>query len=526
MKRAILLGILLYSTIIFGLDFRTALDVACGGDAATAMIGVSPDARNGLDAYDMPYFGFPPAFALYFSTTDSGLALNLTNDVRNALDSIQIWNGTTVMETGSDVVIRWDTTSFPADSGELKIGYFLPGDTVTEWFDMTEIDSIAYPVGNRIQIVLKHEVSTFEDSIPPEILSWSIAPEETIYDSTMVLSVTVIDTGSGVDSGSVSMKLNSIPISLFVNDSTIGDTVIFSYTPFLSYRDVNTVIFSVSDFAGNTVSDSFVFYYSDSTDTSSGYVISGMVMLAGGTTTLSGTKVMISELGLTDTTGTMGQFSMPPVPSDTYTVIFDRVDYIPIDTVIYLVSDTTIMVTLESSGGEGIEVSGQVTLEGETDFSNSIVFLNTFSLGILYDTTDATGNYDFLLPSPGFFTLGAEHDGFITDSTLVVALGDTIVNFELESASIAESEKFDSQISLTIVSNGSDGILFRCANAKNLSIYDILGRQMQILPVSDKGDVYWNLSDNRGSTVPAGFYFVRASGKNGITKNVEIVVVK
>ena len=507
---------------VFGLDFRTTLNVSCGSDAATAVIGVAPDARNGIDAYDLPYFGFPPAFALYFETSDSGLSLNLVTDIRFSGDSIQIWDGTTVMETSSQIVIRWSPSSFPADSGELKIGYHLPGDTVEEWFDMTEVDSIAYNVGNRIQIVLRHEVPTYDDTISPEIISWSISDGDTIHDSVAVLSVIVVDTNSGVDTSSVSMTLNSIPITFFLDDSSYGDTVMFSYSPLLSYRDTNWVVFSISDFAGNMTSDSITFYYADSTDTSSGYVISGMVFLSGGATTLSGTKVMVSELGITETTNTMGQFSLDPLPCDTYTILFDREDYIPVDTVIYLEYDTTIMVTLESSGGEGITVSGLVILEGETDFSGSIVSLNTFGVDTIFDTTDASGNYEFLLPSPGFFTIKAEHTGFRTDSLFVIALNDTIINFSLVSSSIREHISGNDPISLAVLSAGGDGIMFRCENVRKISIFDISGRSIRKFDVpSGKSEAFWNYRDEFNRYVPAGVYFIRAAGSDfSITKKI------
>ncbi len=131
-------------SMCIALDFRMPITASCGGAAATATFGVSPSATNGFDiGTDQIHVPFPPAFSLTFESIDTLVTLALDIDIRSSRDSIQIWNGATDNEAGSIVILQWNPTSFPADSGELKIGFHLPADTVSEWIDMTERDSIS-----------------------------------------------------------------------------------------------------------------------------------------------------------------------------------------------------------------------------------------------------------------------------------------------------------------------------------------------------------------------------------------------
>lgn len=518
-------------TAAVALDFRVDIDVACGSDVAAAAFGVSNDASNGFDfGVDELYIPYPPAFAMYFESMDTLIPTDLIVDIRDSHDSLQIWDATTTLESGPQVILTWNPDDFPADSGELKIGYHLPGDTVTEWSNMAVQESLVYDVGNEVQIVLRHDVSIFEeDTIAPQILSWTIAAEETIYDSTTVLSVTVMDTASGVDTTSMQLTLNSVPLHYLMSMTVSGDSANFTYEPAIGYFADNHVVFSIADFAGNIASDEFTFYYfsedtGDTTPPDSGYIISGMV-IPEGEIFLSGSKVNVIEPMLSDTTDMMGMFSMPAIDSDTYTVVITRDEYFPIDTVIYLVSDTFLVFNLAPCDSGVIVIDGHVTLEGESDHSSTEVSAAMIDMPPVSTTTDETGFFYLEVDGPGFYYVKATHDGFAPESIWVIAFDDTTVDLALEHTAIPYFGKSSDAPHIDVSYLATNALLIECYNVSHIEIIDNMGRTVRNLKVQSSSQLRWNMTDIKGEIVPTGVYFIRAIGINGeaIVKKTVIV---
>jgi len=530
MKKIIFLLLVGCLGACMALDFRMPLRAACGSDFFTAVFGTAPGATEGLDVGldvpELPTF----FFHLYFLRTGTS-AFDFTTDIRSDMETLLVWDGVTANEGGATVLLTWSPDSFPADSGQLLIGYHLPGDTVSAWLDMTEEDSLSFTVGNRVQIVLRRDIDIFEyDTVPPEIVSWSIAPYETIHVDTFPLAVTVRDTESHVDTASVAFSINGIDITWILSTVVIGDEATFTYEPFavLPYGSTTSVAFSVADYAGNIISDAFEFYCfpEDTGDTIADNIVSGMVFLSGGSIFLSGSKVMIPSLGLQCTTNYIGQYELPPVPTDTYTIVADREGYFPIDTTVYVASDMIINFTLESAESTWVRIIGNVTLVGETDHSGSIVSARTLMADAAADTTDASGHYMIEGLMPGFYYVRAEHAGFYADSTIVVAFGDTVLNFMLERAGIDERQNFTQRTAVTVLYSAQNAVVFDCSNIASIEILDIAGRCVSSLPIGKDRRTQWNLNDGHGAVVPSGAYFVRATGIYGDIVATRIIIVR
>ncbi len=507
------------------LEFSMEITAVCGGESAVIAFGVSPSATNGYDiGIDVPA---PPSpmFYAFFRSIDSLFLFDLATDIRSSRDSVQVWDGATANETAPQVTLHWNPDDFPADSGELLIGSHLPGDSVEEWVDMTEEGELTFPVGNVFTIVLRRSISPPADTTPPEILGWSIAYGETISDPSTPLVVGALDGESGIDTTSATMQLNGFDVSFFLACSTAHDTAFFVYSPaFMPYAPENTVIFSVSDLAGNTASDTLVFYTAPSDTSDSLHTISGFIMLSGGSMDLSGSKAIVVELDLVDTTDITGRFEFPPLPADTYTIVATRDGYIPQDTTIYLISDTTLYFVLEPAGTTFVVLDGTVELEGEEDLSGSVVEALSMWGDTLCDTTDAAGFYQLLLPGAGLYYLRASHEGFRSDSAVVLVLADTTVDFYLERIGFVSEPAGESPPTLRLRQLSLVHWLFDIRNAERVCLLDAAGRVVRVFEVGGSGSVIWRGDDASGNAVPAGVYIVVAEGAGGQKAAKKIVL--
>ncbi len=342
------------------------------------------------------------------------------------------------------------------------------------------------------------------------------------------ISVTVRDTGSGIDTNSVEFVINTFDVSWFVSASMFGDSSVFRYTPMLPYSTTNNVFFSVSDMVGNVATDAFTFYFTlpdtgDTTPADSEFVISGFVFPAGGGLDFAGFKVLILELGIFDTTNMAGQFSLPPVPGDTYTIGVSKPGYIPVDTVINLVSDTLLVFTVSSSGGMGITISGSVILEGETNHAGSVVRAVSLGPDSGSAVTNASGFYTISLSTPGIYYMTATHTGFETDSALVVAFWDTTINFNLRRVGIAETHTDENPVGFQTRFMDNNKLVFRCEDMQSFELYDFMGRMVVSENTGGSSDFIIDLTDRR---IVSGTYFVRIKNANGSMFSGKIIIVR
>ena len=505
--------ILIFIATAFCFDFEMTIDAVCGPDDSLCIIGVHPDASNGIDGMDEISLdmGMDPPFVVHFLHDTAGLTLKLVKDIRSSLDSLHIFNGEASRAVGADVVLTWNPADVPADSCEMEIAAFGWDTEDTIWFDMTEVDSIIFPNSYNFRIVLHHDISAIEeDSLPPEILGYSIAEGETLADPMIPLIVTVTDDVSGVDTGTLEFILNGLDRALLVNDSITGDTAIFTYTPFLGYPENDTLIFSISDLNGNTTTDTLHFFYADTTDTIPPDTLNSITcwVTLGMSMDLAGSMVEIIELARSEITNEMGQCTFDSLESGTYTFKASREAYIPQDTLVDIDSSIILFFNLEPYETTGIEISGVVILEGVTgDLSGSIVTATMIGSDPVYDTTDVSGNYSIEIPMFGMYSIVAAHDGFFTDSVFAMFFNDTIINFSLlRDDKVTEPNAEKSQLQLYAVSSGNKIVLY-CRNAWGIEVFDIMGKVIQKFPGGLEQIIPIDEID-----LPSGVYYIRAIG--------------
>ncbi|RKZ33031.1 hypothetical protein DRQ33_04875 [bacterium] len=526
MLRRMILSVLVLITAAFGMEFELDILASCGSEDTTSGIGVMMDASNGYDTYDFPSMGFPPAFTLQFENP-GGTPAYLVRDIRSAIDSVQIWDGMFINATTAEITLTWTPPVEIADSAELMITHYTPGDSDTTWFDMLVEDSISLFFGEWIQIVFRHTIEPIVDTIPPVILEYSIAEGETITDPTMPLSITVMDTATGINPSSIVFNLNEMDVSFLVTDSTIGDTTIFTYTPIIPYVLENILLFSVSDYQENTVRDTHYFYYAlpDTGDTTSDslHTITCMVMLADFSTDLSGSMVEILELGIYDTTDMSGRCVFDSLEEDTYTFKATRPGYMSQDTTVYVDSNFTLIFLLEPYDSGAFIVSGTITLEGVSgDLSNSIVTAIGMDSIPIIDTTDMTGYYELEIPLFGMYLITAEHEDFIPDTAIGMFYTDTTVNFHLmPEDKIAEKKNDEKRLYLSAHSDmWGNYVSITAINAIYVGIYDISGKLVHSFQCTD--NIHYNISQEQ---LGSGIYYVRAFGIDDV-RTVKIAIIK
>ena len=245
--------------------------------------------------------------------------------------------------------------------------------------------------------------------------------------------------------------IDTLDIIWFCTKSPIAGGVRVTYDPFLPFTsgDTVTAIAQVQDYATppHVVTDTikFVVGGGGTTPTDSTYRITAQVNLNPPPMPpmLSGSKVEIVELAISDTTNLTGFVTFDSIPEGNYTVVASRTGYFSDGFVINLVNDTLLTYLLNedtTGGGGGTGVSGTVTLMGTSDYSGSTVeLLSVMDSSVLYDTTNSLGEYLITGITPGFYNLKARHDGYFSDSTfLMLFFADTVVDFELTMGELPE----------------------------------------------------------------------------------------
>lgn len=415
--------------------------------AETSMVtvGVEPGATDGYNiGLDVP--AFPPftAFAAQI-VNDSFPISNLSTDIRSDLMPRHIWRVQLFNFVAPGSHVRWNRFFVPHDSiRSTWIGYGTSPDTI-DWFGMTEDDSFFVPAGYYAFIKFVQVVEPpVRDTIPPRIFGWSPADGDTNVDPMTSISFSATDeTALDTSRFSVHLWVDGTDYGLFATQTPIAGGIRVTYTPFFPFTAGATVLVTaqVQDRASppNVASQSISFRIASDTPPETTYCsITAWVNLMGGfpPPPLSGSKVDIAPLGLSDTTNSTGMVTFDDIPSGSYTVVASRVGYFSAGTSILLTRDTMLVFVLEADtggGGGGIAIRGTVTLEGALDYSGtSLQLLGVMDSSVRYDTTTITGNYEFTGVMPGLYKLTAMRTGYFPDSAFVFAFfSDTIVDFHL-----------------------------------------------------------------------------------------------
>ena len=515
---------LMFAGAVSALEFTMDIYVHSGDEDTVSQIGVLDSASNDFDMYDWPSMGFPPALTLQFEHPGA-IYGPLVRDIRSSADSVQLWDGSIVNATDTIITLTWTPPDI-ADSAELLIWAHSYADTDTVWDDMLTMDSMTIPNGYKIAIKYRYlgtTDTTLVDTIPPEIVGYSIADGETLSDPMTPFVATVVDTQSGVNPHSLVFTINGLDLSFMVTDSAVGDTTIFTYTPMIPYAPVDTVVFGVSDQAGNSVEDTIIFYYTipDTGDTGSTsdslFVVTCMVMLTDISTSLSGSIVEIMDLGVMETTDVSGRCVFDSIPAGVHEFKAAREGYFPVDTFVSVDSNITVMFMLTPYDSGAFIVSGTVLLEGVSgDLSGSIVTAMGLDSVPIYDTTDATGYYELELPMFGTYMIVAEHDSFYPDTVFGFFYDDTTVNFELRrGAGITEHKNSFAETEIYL----TDEDFLMSKGFERVELFDFTGRLITEFRLDEQKSNKISLNG-----LPNGVYLIRASRKDySVVKRIIIV---
>ena len=449
--KSLLFLVLIAAGVAMGYSFRMPIDFMDSPSAAShCTLGVAPGATDGYDlGHDMP--AFPPFMSFDAQFVGAGSsALNLRTDIRSDTDSLHIWEVEFSNYSAPAITAGWLSAFVPADTlREMFIGYGVIADSV-DWEDMSAVDSLYIPVGNKVFVKLTQDVEPApEDTLPPVISGWIPEDGDTMVSESTVVAFDVTDeTSLDTSFGAIHLWIDTLDVGFLATKTPIAGGYRVQYNPFMPFeagREI-TAIAQAQDNATppHIVADTITFRIAPgdtgTTPTDSLLSLTVMVMLTGfpPPTSMSGSKVQIPALGLDDTTGMTGSVTFDSIPPDTYTVLASPDEYFRAGTTIVMRGHSMIMFTLmedTTGSGGGIELSGTVTLEGASDHSGSILHLiSTFGDSSEYfDTTDVSGAYLFTGLMPGLYNLTASHSGYESDSAFIFGgFADTTINFTLE----------------------------------------------------------------------------------------------
>jgi len=441
----IYLLILLAAGLSMGYSFRLGIDFYDSPmDVASCTVGVDPTATNGYDlGLDVPA---PPPFMMFDAQIiPEDAVFNYHVDIRSDADTLQVWQIQFWNYTAPSIIARWAPSEAPSDSiRKTYIGHGLAPDTTVVWVDMSVEDSLVTPVGYLAFVKFTQDIEPPPlDSVPPVISDWIPNDGDTaVPGSTHVIFTATDETELDTSFGATHLWVNGMDVFLASTRTPVAGGVRVDYAPFTPFGAGSTItaIAEVRDRGTppNVTTDTIVFTISDSGGTvDTLHTLRVEVMLAPPPMTLSGSKVDIIELSLSDTTNMMGMATFDSLAENTYTVVASRVDYFSAGTTVTMDRDTLILFTLEedtTGGGGGLTVSGVVSLLGTSDYSGSIVelmdIMGDSTVGT--DTTDISGYYTITGIMPGLHKITASHDGYASDSAfLLLFFEDTTVNFEL-----------------------------------------------------------------------------------------------
>ena len=430
-----LVGVLAVLLVLVGTlsaQWEVIITTELGEAVDTLMFGVDPAATDGFDiGVDQSAPPTPPGgYMAYFPIDDPEYPYinRLRTDMRAPSDSI-FWK---ILVDGSPESqnLVWNTAELP-DSGNFRIGTAPTGEEIDTWQDMREISEFSFPTGQYVGLLYQAGEIPSPDTLPPYAINWS--PEDGAVDVPVdaTLEVDILDDGSGVDPASVTLTVTGIgdvPPEYYTLTAIENGYHLTADSPIsLPPATEIEIILEASDNSHNQMSDTISFTTAGGTPT---YTVSGNVYLEE-ETDHSGTIVTIIGDGV-DTTDSEGAFEIADVPEGTQFISIVHEGYTPVvDTLDVTADITDLEYTLELIP-TAITVSGTVELEGATDYSGSIVWVEWAGGTSDTATTDASGEYTITEVPIGTITVNAEHEGYISDMQTVEATDDVVVDFVLE----------------------------------------------------------------------------------------------
>ncbi|MBN1754704.1 hypothetical protein JW877_00685 [bacterium] len=437
--RVVILTLLLFCTSLLGQSFTMSINVYNDVEVSEVIFGTSPEATSGYDfMLDVPAFPLPFFFA-YSQLSDTTSPLSqLQTDIRNSFDSPIIWEIYTGYATEDTLRMVWNPSMVPGFA-VLKIGTHAPGDSVEHYYPMDSFSVFRYPVENVVQVYYDAEVEPSDDTIPPYALNWVPEDGATGVSGETYISVDILDDSSGVNSSSITLTVDLLPITMLASITPIPGGYNIIYEPFLPFGANDTIKAKVTacDMASpaNCMADSIIFYTGTGDTTGFYYTVQGTVYLEGASEPdLHGSEVSAMDpFGgetFTDTTDDFGAYEIGGLTSGYKLITAQHTGYALAGSLVSVTGDRILNFNLSTSGIPGeVGISGFVLLaDGSTILEGSIVTVDSLNI----DTTNSEGYYSIRGLSLGMHTINVMRWGYLPQEQSVLLFADTTLNFTLE----------------------------------------------------------------------------------------------
>ncbi len=455
--------------------------------------GVVDGGSDNFDVeYDIPY-PMPPAGAFYayfpLNDPDYSFFTMLTRDIR-ATGVDNVWN-IRFGNPGADVWADWSGASLPEDV-LLEIGVDTAPNVPTEWFNMSDITSIA--ISSDQWLWVRQSVPPIPDTLPPYLVSSIPAVGETGVSLSTNLTIVITDDGAGVDLSSIALTVDGVDVTTEASITESDSNVYIVYNPPADFSELYLVNWSVdvSDLADTPNSTTIDGYFTTGFFPSPNW----LGTLVFDITPSVGSPYQVHLDFGTDEAGTDGYdigldyISPPPIPGapmfyfyitdtlweqlqrdirssaedsimwvayctgidlvwGTYSVSWNP-DSLPVSNLMYAWTDLTTepseWTSMEDVSSFDIEadgrlfilyktapttycLSGTVTLEDTTeDLAGTIVSIDELGLA---DTTDETGAYEICGIEAGTYNVTFQHDGYVQVDDSLAIMDDMIYDITL-----------------------------------------------------------------------------------------------
>ncbi len=339
----------------------------------------------GLDFLAAPPMPGSPAF--YFPLDDP-LWNSLTRDIRSSANDSIVWIAKFVNIDAAlgTFDITWNPIELP-DGGTFSYAVTASGETPTTWLNMRTSSNIEVTADGEMHIMFRNPTARY-------CISGTITLEGTTdYSGT---TVEIIETGE-------SFSTDATGAYSFCNLAR------GNYTLRASHNGYTTVVQIIS-VLGNTLFSTELMLQR--------FTITGDV-----SPNIAGLTIWLGEFSsITDETG---HFEFTGILPGTYELHTTASGYVPYSTSINVTGDTYIEIVLVEILNN-FAVRGNITLQGETNFSNINISLGSDSL-----TTDESGYFFFGELLEGEYAFHAHRTGFVDFDTIITVIDTVTINRQL-----------------------------------------------------------------------------------------------
>ena len=349
--------------------------------------GIADGASDGYDAlFDLPLFTSDDDTSVFFPVEGSWITSALSQDIRSNRLASHDW--TMVFQHMDLSTVEWFRDSLPPD-GDFEVCVFHPDSSSETCFDMRITPMVIVPEERWVSF--SWDIEPGEDTIPPYITGWSPADGAVDVPRETNISCEVHDSGTGVDSDEISIEVDGINVTMLASiDSIPGGGFSVNYDPLLdfSYDVVIEVVVSAYDLEtpSNLISDTVSWR---TVPDSIFYAVSGTVGTGDPWYPVENAIVQVGDNY--DTTDVEGYFNFSSVHQGSNTIRANADGYDESTSWIWLVSDTSVNMTLRMASPPEVLVidydSGSEPFEDDSVGEETIIADLLDNLGYEYEIT-------------------------------------------------------------------------------------------------------------------------------------------